>query len=133
MKSSLSPFYFRLIIITVIIEWIIFGLYFIIPKYFNWYLFVIPMYFLMLFIFFHSQLLKTTTKKPQAFVNGYMLLTGIKLFLNLGVLVTFMFSLKSNVVTFALAFLIQYFVFTSFEIKELLKIFAENDKSVAGK
>lgn len=128
MKSPISPFYFKLSVLSLVLEWLVLGLYYLKNEYFNWFLFAIPIYFLLLFVFFHSQLLKTTNKRAQAFVNTYMLLTGIKLFLNLGVLMVFMFSLKNNVVSFAISFLIQYFLFTGFEIKELLKIFSRNDK-----
>ncbi len=128
MKKLVSPFYFRLAVLSLILEWAVFGFYFIKPVYFNWYLFVIPVYFLVLFVFFHSQLLRSVQKRAPAFVSAYMLLTGIKLFLNIGVLIAFMFLLKNNVVTFAIAFLVQYFLFTSFEIRELLKLFSKNEK-----
>jgi len=126
--KNVSPFYFRLVVLTIVMEWAIFGFYFIKPVYFNWYLFIIPAYFLVLFIFFHSQLLKSSKKRAAAFVSSYMLLTGIKLFLNIGILMAFMFTLKTNVVTFTIAFLIHYFLYTGFELKELLKLFSSNDK-----
>ena len=127
MNQTSKPFILRLLFISVIMEVIAYGFYFFKPDFFSYYLLVIPLYFFLLLTFFHISLLRSTQKRAQAFVAKYMLLTGIKLFVNLGILLAIVFSLKDKIVVVVIGFLVQYIVFTAFEVRELLKTFSKNN------
>jgi len=127
MNQTARPFIIKLLFVSIIIELICFGFYFFKPDFFSFYLIIQPIYFFISIVFFHLSLLKTVEKRAQLFVSRYMMLTGIKLFLNLGVLLALVFILKEKLVWVVLGFLINYIIYTVFEIKELLRIFSKNN------
>jgi len=126
MNTTAKPFILRLLLLSIIMEIIGLAFYFFKPGFFSFYVLMIPLYFLITLSFFHVMLLRTTQKRTQLFVSRYMLLTGIKLFVNLGILLALMFSLKDKIVVIVINFLIQYIIYTAFEVRELLKIFSKN-------
>lgn len=126
MNPSAKPFILKSLFLCIVMEVICSGFYFFKPDFFSYYLLAIPLYFFLILVFFHIILLQTTQQRAQLFVSRYMLLTGIKLFINLGVLLALVFILKDKIVVVLINFLIQYIVFTTFEVRELLKIFSKN-------
>jgi hypothetical protein len=129
MNPLVKPYISKLLALTLIIEILVSLLYFITPQIFSYYFLALPFYFFAIMAFFHVLLVTTTEKKAQLFVNRFMLLTGIKLLLNLVIILILAFVLKGIVVPIVICFLILYIIFTIFEVRELLKIIskASND------
>jgi len=74
----------------------------------------------------HRFLIKANTQSPQNFVRGYMMFTGLKLLLNLMVIIFYIVINRSQAIVFILTFLILYFIFLVFEIISLQKALKEN-------
>jgi hypothetical protein len=121
-----KEFILKLLFLCLFMELASLGFYFFMPQIYSVHLLFIPLYFLGLLVFFHITLLKSIGKRPQTFVSKYMLLTGIKLFVNLGVLLGLIFTIHEKVVVVVLGFLANYMVYTFFEVRELLKEFSKS-------
>ncbi|MFN5183850.1 MAG: hypothetical protein ACK5D5_12590 [Bacteroidota bacterium] len=80
--------------------------------------FILP-YFAIFTPLLHLWLLRNPD--PKKFVMRYMGATGIKLLINLFLILIYGLINKPGAVTFAMAFLVIYFIFTFFEISQLLK------------
>lgn len=127
MNPIAKPFIIKLLFLSIVIELICFGFYFFKPAFFSFYLIIQPVYFFAVIVFFHLSLLKSLQQRAQLFVSKYMMFTGIKLFLNLGILLAVVFILKEKLVLVVLGFLVNYIVYTVFEVKELLRVFSKNN------
>jgi hypothetical protein len=90
--------------------------------------FILP-YFMLATPLIHNYFLNNAD--PKKFVMRFMAVTGIKLLLNLVMILAYGLILKNGAITFALSFLVIYFTFTSFEIAQLLKHF--NTKELESK
>ena len=58
---------------------------------------------------------------PKAFIMRFMGVTGIKLFLNLIIILIYGLSFREKAVSFALFFMCIYFLFTFFESYSLIQ------------
>ena len=123
MTIPVKPFLNRILISTWILELIAAGLYFSLKQYFSVYVMLVPVYFFLLFTYFHISLINAVQKRELAFISKYMMYTGIKLFINLGVLIAVIFVDKEKAISSALGFLFCYFFYTVFEVRELLVTF----------
>ena len=82
--------------------------------------FILP-YFVLFTMINHYWL--TNKDDAKQFTVRFMGSTGIKLFVNLIIILIYGLNNKRGAIPFALAFLIIYFLFTFFEISQLLKHF----------
>ena len=123
MNIPVKPFLNRIIITTWILELISAGLYFSFKPYFSVFVMLIPVYFFLLVTYFHISLINAVQTRELAFISKYMMYTGLKLFINLGVLIAFIFVEKEKAISSALGFLFCYFFYTIFEVRELLVTF----------
>jgi hypothetical protein len=82
---------------------------------------LILVYYTFFTVLIHFWLLKNTD--PKKFIMRFMGITGIKLFINLIVILIYGLTKREGAITFALGFFMIYFVFTFFEIRELLTSF----------
>lgn len=89
------------------------------PQYANQHAWFILAYYLLFTAAIHLWLTRNT--EPKKFVMRFMGVTGIKLFLNLIVIVIYGLTHKSSAVSFALMFVFIYFIFTFFESAQLIK------------
>ena len=69
----------------------------------------------------HWYLLKSLTKRPQAFINTFLMFLGIKMLSYLLFLIVVVFLSKNNIVPFVLSFFGIYLVFTVTETIAILK------------
>lgn len=80
-------------------------------------------FFIILTIAFHFFIMKAATGRPQSFVTFYMGSTALRMILCLIVIVAYRFIDKPNIIPFAIAFILHYFLFTIFEVTTLLRQF----------
>lgn len=74
----------------------------------------------------HSALIKAGEKNAKTFVNSFMAVTGLKMFVYLLGLVIYVFVVPKSAFVFAFHFLVFYFVFTVFEVTMLMRFFKRN-------
>lgn len=122
MSISIKSFLYKTLIITWLLELIAGGIYFSFDKKFSFLILLIPVYFFTIYFAFHYLLLKASLVRDAVFITKYMLFTGLKLFINIGVLILIILSFKEFAINNATSFLICFFIFTFFEVQELLKI-----------
>ncbi|MFM8433259.1 MAG: hypothetical protein ACKOQ6_13315 [Bacteroidota bacterium] len=72
-------------------------------------------YFYVLNLAFHAGLVRASAGRPAVFVRYYMGATTIKLFLHLGVIVFFALLKNSELMPFAIVFLLLYLAHTGYE------------------
>ena len=75
----------------------------------------------------HFFMLGANGKKPGVFVRRFMGSTTIRLFLFLGIIVTYAFFNKGTAPVFIVHFLVFYVAFTAFEVASLYRHFRKND------
>lgn len=80
-------------------------------------------FFIILTIAFHFFIMKAAMGRPQSFVTFYMGSTALRMMLCLIVIVAYRFIDKPNIIPFAIAFILHYFLFTIFEVTTLLRHF----------
>lgn len=109
---------FALIVSLLVLCWNLF-----IPvKYTSNHAYFIVVYFYLFSLVTHFMLMKSLNdENKNIFTYRYMGISGIKLFLSLIVIFIYAFTNKSQVIAFAVLFLLIYFLFTGFEIASLLK------------
>ncbi len=71
----------------------------------------------------HILLIKKIDSSPQKFVNGFMLITTLKIFIILISLAALLYSLKSNALQIGITVIILFFVYLIFEVSILMKNF----------
>jgi len=123
MNKAIKPFFNKTLIITWLLELISAGLYFSFEPKFSFLIILLPVYFFITFFIFHYFLIKVSQKRDAIFISKYMLFTGLKLFINIIVLISIILLYKQFAISNAIGFLICYLVFTVFEVNELLIIF----------
>lgn len=79
-------------------------------------------FFLAFNIVMHRYLLKSTEGNPKKFIFSFMMFTTIKILLYLGVILVYVLLNRPDAVVFIMAFFVNYFLFTAFEISQVLKI-----------
>ncbi len=117
----LKKYIIRLLIFTVILSLIVFGLFSSVLEQF--YLPIIPYliaFFAFISILIHYLLLKASNFRIAKFSTFFMGSTSVKLFLYIIFLVIYVLVDKSNAVAFLLIFFALYFLFTIFETFSLL-------------
>lgn len=82
--------------------------------------------FIILYFFFfnliqHSALVKKKEKSPMAFNISFMAWFGIKLFLNLTIIIVFVLLNRAEALSFILYFASCYIFFTLFEVASLVR------------
>jgi len=81
----------------------------------------------------HIIIVQANKKRQQVFTNRFMVATTLKLFLYVIVLATFLFLQKETAVPFSISFIALYFVFTTFEVIEVLKFIKKNKNTIENK
>lgn len=71
----------------------------------------------------HYWMVSAAKKKPGQFVNNFMAVTGIKLFLFMIILLVYCLLNRTNAIPFAIGFLVLYFLFSAFEVTALIRNF----------
>ncbi len=87
----------------------------------------IVIYFFALTYISHSILVKISNIRFAKFSSLYMLITGIKMFVNIGFLVLYIWLQPKFVFPFLISFLIIYFSYTVFEVVSLLLHFKQKN------
>ncbi|MBC7864239.1 MAG: hypothetical protein IAF38_14775 [Bacteroidia bacterium] len=98
------------------------------PVYANKHAFFILAYYFLFTLGLHWYLTKKSSQ-DKSFIMKFMGVTGIKLFLNLIVILVYGLNNKAQSVTFALMFMIVYFVFTIFECRQLINAYKPNKEN----
>jgi len=81
----------------------------------------IILYFFAFNVIQHSSLLKMKEKNPMAFNTGFMAWFGVKLFLNLTIIIVFVLLNRPEALSFVLYFASCYIFYTLFEVTSLVK------------
>lgn len=79
------------------------------------------LFFVVLTGLLHYVLLRSLKKNPKLFISYFMTLTGLKMFLYLIILTTYLFLFKEQAKSFVVSFLLFYLLFTAFEAIALFK------------
>jgi len=123
MNKAIKPFFNKTLIITWLLELVSAGVYYSFEPKFSFLIILLPVYFFITFFIFHYFLIKVSQKRDAIFISKYMLFTGLKLFINIIVLISIILLYKQFAISNAIGFLICYLVFTVFEVNELLITF----------
>jgi hypothetical protein len=89
------------------------------PKFSNNHAWFILAYYVIVTTAIHYWLINHVD--PKKFVMRFMGITGMKLFLNLIVILVYGLSLRHKAISFALMFMMIYFIFTFFESYQLIQ------------
>jgi len=119
-----------ILIMTFLAFWGIFSWNRFVPNYANSHGYYILVYYFLFTLGLHYYLTKKAD--PKSFIMKFMGVVGIKLFLNLIVILVYGLNNKAKAVSFALIFLLVYFLFTIFESVHLttfLKTEKRNDSN----
>jgi hypothetical protein len=121
MKSVYLDFLRRLIIFSVILSFVAAGAALLLPKhYITPVLSYLFLFFIAITLISYYILIKAAHMKFIRFLNYYLLLTVIKLFLFIAVLVIYLMLNKNDAVPFALSFFLLYLCYTIFEVTEII-------------
>lgn len=113
-----------LIITTLLTGAALFSWNYFMPKHSNNHVWIILAYYTLVTAVIHHWLVSNI--EPKKFVMRFMGITGIKLMLNLVVILVYGVLMRDKVVSFALMFMIIYFIYTFFESAQLIKSFNQN-------
>ena len=116
-----------LFILTALVGGIIFGWNYTMPAYANAHAYFILGYYFLFTFGIHYWL--TRVGDAKTFIMKFLGATGIKLFLNLIIILVYGLKNKPGAVTFALFFLFIYFIYTFFEVVQLNKQFRKNEST----
>ncbi len=78
-------------------------------------------FFLAVSILLHRLMLKSIQGRPARTVNFFMLLTVVKLFLFMGIIIVYALSFRSDALPFGVWFFVYYMVYTFYEVHGILK------------
>ncbi len=84
---------------------------------------LLPLYFFLLYAITHYLLLKKADAKFGKFSAMFILMTGIKMILNITIIVIYVFQDKTRAIPFLIVFICYYIIFTIFEVVSLLNYF----------
>lgn len=82
----------------------------------------IIMFFLSFTIIMHRYLLKSTEGNPKKFVFAFLMITTVKILLYLAIILVYVLLNKADAVAFIIAFFVNYFLFTGFELNTVMKL-----------
>jgi uncharacterized membrane protein len=82
-----------------------------------------PIFFLVSSAIIHYFLMRSTQGRPQQFVNVFIALLSLKMFMHLIILVAVAFSFPHYAVHFIIVYALYYLAFTAAETGTLLKAF----------
>lgn len=123
MNKEIKSFFYKTLIVTWLLGLTAAGIYYSFYPKFSFLIILLPVYFFVSFLMFHYFLIKMLQKREILFVSRYMLFTGLKLLINIIVLISILLLFKQFTISNTICFLICYLVFTIFEVRELLIIF----------
>lgn len=123
MQQSLTLFFKRILIFSIIIA----GLEYLAttlldPKWVSASWPFIIVFFLSFTVLMHRQLLKSTEGNPKKFVYTFLMMTTVKILLYLAVILIYVMINREDAVGFIVAFFINYFLFTAFELSAVMKL-----------
>ncbi len=124
MKEKLNLFIKNLIIFTLIAgiaEWAF--SYFVEVKWFSKSWPFVVLFFMAFTLLMHRYLLVSTEGNPKRFVFSFMLITTVKILLYLAIILIYVLFNRSDAIGFIVAFFINYFLFTAFELNTVIKLF----------
>lgn len=129
MKLTYQAFVKKLLIFTIILAAIGFGLYQILPFDFTTPVVIyLYLFFFSITLIVHYLLLKIAQKRANSFINYFMLLTFGKLLFFLTIILVYALLYRDDAKVFIITFFILYVCFTSFEVVMSLK--GANQKAV---
>lgn len=83
----------------------------------------IVLFFIVASAFIHTLLVRSAEKSPQKFIMNFMILTGLRLFGYLIIILIYAVLKREAALGFTLLFLLMYFLFSAFEVMTLLRLF----------
>jgi len=129
MKPNIKKFIYKILIIEAIISIITLLINIFLKEYYlPIYPFVI-LFFGVISIAVHSVLLKASEKRANFFINSFMISAISKMLIYLVFVAIYLFFDKENQTPFIIYFMINYFIFSIFEIKTLLDDLRKNDEN----
>ena len=112
----------RIIILIALLSYLIIGLvfYYIIPEKFHYSLLLVPVLEALVTSLLHQKLIKSSSDRPQKFINMFMAVTGIKLMIYLFFILIYIVTLTEFALPFLAIFFPLYIIYTIIEISQLL-------------
>jgi len=129
MDSTLHQFSKKIILISLLIALLTFGLNYIISTNLissSWPILIL--FFLSISLLVHRFLLKKSSENHGKFINAFLLTTTVKLLLFLAVILIYVLLNRDDAIGFILTFFAYYLIYTSFEIFSILKILRRTQK-----
>jgi len=129
MSQTLHQFSLRLLIISLALALITFGLTYVVPLQFIspvW-PFIIGFFFA-LTLLVHRFLLKKSDINPGKFINAFMLSTTVKLLLYLTIIMVYVLLNRDDAIGFILTFFVYYLVYTIYEIISILGVLRKSQQ-----
>ena len=120
MHANLKKFIYKTLIITGIIITTVLLLAVFLKEFYLPIFPLVVLFFGIVSVVIHSILLKSSEKKANFFINNFMISTISKLFIYLGFVALYLIFDKENQSLFVIFFMINYFIFSAFEVKVLL-------------
>ena len=127
MIESLRKFIFNLLILTLALACIGFGLfYFLFEEYYYKLFPVIPGFMFTITLIVHLYLVKASEGDPRKFTSKYLGATGIKIMIYLVFIIIFLAINPANAIPLLASFLVMYAALTIFEVLSLLNTLKNN-------
>jgi hypothetical protein len=119
----------RIVVFSVILGLMTTGLRFLVPAHYitptlPW-LFV---FFIVVTITGYYFILRSSNTKFIRFINSYLLVTVVKLFLFIGVIFIYLLNNRQDAAAFAISFFILYFCYMIFEVVNLVSFFKSSKR-----
>ena len=128
MSGSLRKFIFTMLLLTLIITTVGYGLFlFMIPQFYFSFFPAIPVFLLAVTLLVHIYLIKDNENNPRKFTAKYLGAMGLKMFIYLVFLIVFLFLDTAHAVPFLVSFLVSYAAFTLYEVISIIN-FLKKDK-----
>ena len=121
MKSFYLQYIKNLLIFSLILGFIIWGVSYLIPhKYITPTLPFQFIFFIALTIIVCIILIKASRERFNKFLNTYLLITTVKLLLFLAIIIVYLLQNRSDAAPFAISFFVLYLCFSTFEVVSLV-------------
>jgi hypothetical protein len=83
----------------------------------------VVLFFMTFTLLMHRYLLVSTEGNPKRFVFSFMLITTVKILLYLAIMLIYVLFNRPDAIGFIIAFFVNYFLFTAFELNTVIKLF----------
>ena len=121
MIESVRKFIFQLLILTLLLTCLGYGLYtFVLPESYFPLFPIIPAFLFIVTLLVHVYQVRASAGDSRKFTSKYLGAMGLKILIYLCFIIIFLLVVDSSVVPFLISFLVMYIAFTIFEVISIL-------------